>query len=196
MSSLALTDAVLCLVATWLAARPNLATGQRLALGLLAIAALLGFLRFSGLYPLEGWHQLFSLMGASAALPLLAVCALAPDSVVAQRRQFALIFLGVAMLAGLLVSGLGQLRLYDQAVGLASMLLILVAMIKKGQVRQALGPVCMLAGSILFVAKVAVAPWLAPGDWLHLGMALGFLLLMSKAAAASAEPHSAAAGAH
>lgn len=196
MSSLALTDAALCLVAVWLIARPHRLIGQALALGLLATAALLGFLRFSGLYPLEGWHQLFTLMGASAALPMLAVCALAPDSVVATRRQFALIFLGVAMLAGLLISGLGQLRMYDQALGLASMLLILVGLLRKGQIRQALGPFCMLAGSLLFVAKVAVAPGLVPGDALHLGMALGLWLMLFQRTTAPAEGRGLATGLH
>ena len=67
MLSLALTDALLCGVAAWLASRPQFSIGYRMAFGLLALPALLGFLRFSGLYPMEGWHQLFSALGASAA---------------------------------------------------------------------------------------------------------------------------------
>lgn len=177
MSSLALTDAALCLVAVWLASRSALAIGYRLAFVGLALPALLGFLRFSGLYPLESWHQLFTLMSASAALPLLAVCVLAPASVVAQRRQFALIFLIGAMLAGLLIAGLGRLRVYDQAMGFLSMVIMLVALIRVKDLRRAAGPALMIAGSLLFLAKLAFPPWLAPGDWLHLGMAAGLLLL-------------------
>jgi hypothetical protein len=102
---------------------------------------------------------------------------LAPQSIVATRKQFAIIFLGVAMLLGLLISGLGKMRIYDQALGLMSMLVILVAMMKRNENTRALGAALMLAGSVLFVLKVSVPPWLLPGDWLHLGMAFGLILV-------------------
>jgi hypothetical protein len=181
MLSLALTDGLLCLVAAWLASRSHLGIGYRLAVGWLALPALLGVLRFSGLYPLESWHILATLLGGSAALPLLAVCVLMPDSAVARRRQFTLIFLGGTMLLGLLIAGLGKLRLYDQALGLASMILMLWALLKAGDKRRAAGPALMLVGSLAFVAKVAAPPWLLPGDWLHLGMAAGLLLVVPRA---------------
>jgi hypothetical protein len=177
LNSLALTDALLCLIATWLASKNSLAVGYRMAFTMLAIPAFLGFLRFSGIYPLDTWHPLFALLSASAALPLLAICVLAPESVVATRKQFAIIFLGVAMLLGLLISGLGKLRIYDQALGLMSMVVILVAMMKRSENTRALGAALMLAGSVLFVLKVSVPPWLMPGDWLHLGMAFGLILV-------------------
>lgn len=177
LSSLALTDALLFLIASWLATRNAFAVGYRMAFTLLAIPALLGFFRFSGIYPLETWHPLFALLSASAALPLLAICVLVPQSLVATRKQFAIIFLGVAMLLGLLISGLGKLRIYDQALGLMSMLVILVSMLKNNQHTRALGAALMLAGSVLFVLKVSLPPWLMPGDWLHLGMALGLFLV-------------------
>ena len=139
LNSLALTDAFLCLMTVWLASRSALAVGYRMAFTLLAIPALLGFLRFSGIYPLETWHPLFTLMSASAALPLLAICVVGPQSIVATRRQFAIIFLGVAMLLGLLIAGLGKFRIYDQALGLGSMLFILVTLLKSGQHARALG---------------------------------------------------------
>jgi hypothetical protein len=177
LNSLALTDALLCLIATWLASKNSLAVGYRMSFTMLAIPAFLGFLRFSGIYPLDTWHPLFALLSASAALPLLAICVLAPESVVATRKQVAIIFLGVAMLLGLLISGLGKLRLYDQALGLMSMVVILVAMMKRSENTRALGAALMLAGSVLFVLKVSVPPWLMPGDWLHLGMAFGLILV-------------------
>lgn len=181
LNSLALTDALLCLIAVWLASRSALAVGYRMAFSLLAIPSLLGFLRFSGIYPLETWHPLFTLMSASAALPLLAICVLAPQSMVATRRQFAIIFLGIAMLLGLLIAGLGKFRIYDQALGLGSMLVILVTLLKRGQHTRALGATLMLAGSVLFVLKISIPPWLLPGDWLHLGMAMGLLLVAPSA---------------
>ena len=166
MLSLALTDGLLCLSAAWLAWKSAGTLGFRFACGLVAIPALLGFLRFSGLYPLEAWHQLFSIQW--------------PDSAVAQKRQFILIFLGSTMLLGLLISGLGKLRMYDQALGLLSMLAMLLFLIRHGEKIQIAGAVVMLFGSVLFVVKVSVPPWLAPGDWLHMGMALGLILIAPK----------------
>ena len=177
LNSLALTDALLCLVAVWLASRSALSVGYRMAFTLMAIPALLGFLRFSGIYPLETWHPLFTLMSASAALPMLAICVLSPESMVATRRQFAIISLGGAMLLGLLIAGLGKLRIYDQALALFSMLAILISLLKRGEHMRAIGAILMLAGSMMFVLKVSVPPWLLPGDFLHLAMALGLFLV-------------------
>ena len=180
MNSLAITDALLSAVTVWLASRSFFPIGYRIAFLLLAISALLGFLRFSGLYPLETWHPLFALFGASAALPLLAICVLRPKSLVTTRKQFALIFLCIAMLLGLIIAGLGKIRLYDQLLGLMSMLIMLGVLIKQGEFRRSVGPALMLLGSLLFVLKVDTSPWLLPGDWLHLGMAFGLLLFVPK----------------
>lgn len=177
MISLAVTDALLCTCAIWLASRINIKLGPRLAFGLLAIPALLGALRFSGLYPLERWHQLFSIMSASAALPLLAMSALWPASVVALQKRFALIFLGGAMLMGLLIAGLGKLRIYDHLLAVISMLVLLWVFTRQGACQAATGAACMLLGSILFLAKVHIAGILIPGDLLHLGMAAGLVLV-------------------
>jgi hypothetical protein len=177
MSSLAITDALLFLCAAYLAFQRGMPIGYRLAFGVLGLAALLGALKFSGVYPLDTWHRLFGILGGSAALPLLAVCVKWPQSPVATQRQFALIFLGAAALLGLAIAGLGKLRIYDQLVGSLSMLAMLWLLIQLGNARRILGIVIMIVGSALFVAKVKLAPWLQPGDFLHLGMAVGLLLL-------------------
>jgi hypothetical protein len=180
LNSLAITDAALCLVSIWLASQSTLSVGYRMAFTLLALPALLGFLRFSGIYPLETWHPLFTLLSASAALPLLAICVVLPNSVVASRKQFAMIFLGIAMLLGLLISGLGKIRIYDQTLGLLSMLVMLVGLVKQSDFKRSLGAVLMLTGSVLFVLKVGIPQWVLPGDWLHIGMALGLILIAPK----------------
>jgi len=180
MTSLAATDGLLCLVASWLAAQRANALGVRLACGLLAVPALLGFLRFSGLYPMPQWHLLFTILGASAALPLLAVCVRWPASLVARQRHFALLFLGVAVLLGLLIAGLGKLRIYDQATGLLSLFAMLWVFVRHGRWLASAGVLLMLAGSVLFVLRVSVPPWVLPGDWLHLGMAVGLLLAIPR----------------
>lgn len=177
MSSLAITDGILFLCAAWLASRVALPIGYRLAFGLLGLAALLGFLRFSGIYPIETWHRLFTILGGSAALPLLAVCVKWPHGAVTNERQYALIFLGAAGLLGVAIAGLAKLRVYDQVLGSLSMLAMLWLLIQLRDGRRILGIVFMIVGSALFVAKVKIAPWLQPGDFLHLGMALGMVML-------------------
>jgi hypothetical protein len=172
-----MTDALLFCCAAYLASQRSSPVGYRLAFGVLAVAALLGVLKFSGLYPLDSWHRLFAIFGGSAALPLLAVCVAWPQSAAANDRQFALILLGGAALLGLAVAGLGRLRIYDQALGAISMFWMLWLMVKQGDRRRIVGLACMLGGSVLFLAKANFSPWLSPGDFLHLGMAMGLLLL-------------------
>jgi hypothetical protein len=177
MLSLALTDAVLFCCTAYLASLRSSPIGYRLAFGVLALAALLGALKFSGLYPLDAWHRLFAILSGSAALPLLAVCVRWPQSATANDRQFALIFLGGAALLGLAIAGLGKLRIYDQALGAISMVWMLWLMVRRGDQRRSIGVAFMLAGSVLFLAKARLSPWLAPGDFLHMGMVVGLVLL-------------------
>lgn len=183
-TSLAITDAILFICAVTLAWRRDAPISMRLAAGTLAVAAALGVLRFSGLYPMVAWHRLFSIFGGCVALPLLAVGALWPGSAVATQRQFALILMGGAALPGLLVSGVYDLRLYDQAVALASLLIVLVCAVRSGTWQRSAAALCLLGGSVLFAAKVGVPPWLQPGDLLHLGMAAGLMLLLPRRATA------------
>ena len=70
MPSLAYTDGVLALISLWLLTRSSLPLGLRIAAGTLGLAAVLGVLRFSGLYPIPQWHQFVSMLGACAAFPL------------------------------------------------------------------------------------------------------------------------------
>ena len=177
MLSLAVTDALLFCCAAYLASRQHSPVGYRLAFGVLAVAALLGALKFSGLYPLDSWHRLFAIISGSAALPLLAVCVALPQSATANDRQFALIFLGGTALLGLAIAGLGKLRIYDQAAGAISMCWMLWLFVRQGDRRRIISVAFMLIGSALFLAKITVSPWLFPGDFLHLGMVMGLLLL-------------------
>lgn len=177
MVSLAITDTLLFCCAAYLASRQRSPIGYRLAFGVLAVAALFGALKFSGLYPLDSWHRLFAIISGSAALPLLAVCVAWPQSATANDRQFALIFLGGTALLGLAIAGLGKLRIYDQAVGAISMFWMLWLLVRQGDQRRIIGVAFMLMGSALFLAKITLSPWLVPGDLLHLGMVMGLLLL-------------------
>ena len=82
MSSMAFTDGFLALVSLWLASRAQAPVALRLACALFAAAALLGVLRFSGIYPLPTWHQFAYMLGAMAAFPLLDVAIVWPDALV------------------------------------------------------------------------------------------------------------------
>ncbi len=180
MNSLAATDSLLFGCAAYLAWMRHSTIGIRLAYGVIAVAALLGALMFSGLYPLEAWHRLFSIFAGSAALPLLAMAVIWPRSAVATDRQLALIFLGAAAMLGLAIAGLGHLRIYDRALGTISLVAMLAWTVKQGQWQRSAGLVLMLVGSMLFVAKVELSAWLLPGDYLHLSMAVGILLLSAR----------------
>ena len=175
MSSLALTDGLLCLVSLWLASRAQAPVALRLACALFAAAALLGVLRFSGVYPLPTWHQFASMLGAMAAFPLLAVAVLWPDALVTRNTRFAWIFMCAMAVLGVLIVGAGQKRVVADGLAVLSVIAIVLTLARAGLWRGALAGALMLAGLVLFAAKVSVAGVLVPGDLLHIGMALGLL---------------------
>ena len=175
MSSLALTDGFLCLVTLWLVSRTQAPVALRLACALFAAAALLGVLRFSGVYPIPAWHQFASMLGAVAAFPLLAVAIVWPDALVTRSTRFAWIFMCVMAVLGVLIVGAGQKRLVADGLALVSVIAMVVTLARAGLWRGALSGALMLAGLVLFAAKVAVGGVLVPGDLLHIGMALGLL---------------------
>jgi hypothetical protein len=175
MSSLALTDGFLALVSLWLASRAQAPVALRLACALFAAAALLGVLRFSGIYPLPTWHQFASMLGAMAAFPLLAVAVLWPDALVTRSTRFAWIFMCAMAVLGVLIVGAGQKRVVADGLAVLSVIAIVLTLARAGLWRGALAGALMLAGLMLFAAKVSVAGVLVPGDLLHIGMALGLL---------------------
>ncbi|MFM6993377.1 MAG: hypothetical protein ACKOWD_19340 [Rhodoferax sp.] len=175
MSSLAYSDGFLCLVSLWLATRAPSPIALRLACTLFAAAAVLGVLRFSGIYPLLGWHQFASMLGAMAALPLLAVSVIWPDSLVTRSTRFAWIFMGVMAVLGVLIVGAGQKRMVADALAVLSVVAMVFTLARAQQWRGALAAALLLAGLLLFAAKVSVGEVLVPGDLLHIGMALGLL---------------------
>jgi len=172
---MAYSDGFLCLVSLWLASRNQSPIALRLACTLFAAAAVLGVLRFSGVYPLVGWHQFASMLGAMAALPLLAVCVLWPNSLVTRSTRFAWIFMGVMAVLGVIIVGAGQKRVVADALAVLSVVAMLVTLARAGLWRGTLCAAVLLAGLLLFAAKVSVGEVLVPGDLLHIGMALGLL---------------------
>jgi hypothetical protein len=162
MPSLAYTDGLLALVCLWLLSRASVPLGVRIAAGTLGAAAVLGFLRFSGLYPIPQWHQFVSMLGACAAFPLLAVAVLWPDAAVARQLKFAAIFfIGMAVF-GVLAVGVAQKRVVVDALTVISVVAMLFSLARGGRWPTAISTALML-------------PALVPGDLLHIGMAIGLL---------------------
>ena len=175
MPSLAYTDGVLALVCLWLLSRASLPLGARIAAGTLGIAAVLGALRFSGLYPIPQWHQFVSMLGACAAFPLLAVAVLWPDAAVARQLKFAAIFFIILAVIGVLAVGVAQKRVVVDALTVISVVAMVISLARGGRWPTAISTALMLAGLLLFAAKAAIVPSLVPGDLLHIGMAIGLL---------------------
>jgi len=173
MPSLAYTDGILALICLWLLTRASLPIGVRIAAGTLGLAAVLGVLRFSGLYPIPQWHQFVSMLGACAAFPLLAVAVLWPDAAATRQLKFASIFfIGMAVL-GVLAVGVAQKRVLVDALTVISVVAMLISLARGGRWPTALTTALMLAGLLLFASKATVVPGLVPGDLLHIGMAIG-----------------------
>lgn len=177
MNSLAITDGLLLVVTVYLALQRHLPIALRLACGVFGAAALFGVLRFSGVYPLPSWHQFASMLGAASAFPLLAVVVLWPDSLAARNTRFAWIVLCVTAVIGVIVVGVGQKRIYSDALALLSLLAVCITLVRTRQWLGALGGILMLAALVLFALKISAGSLLVPGDLLHIGMAAGLLLL-------------------
>lgn len=175
MPSLAYTDGVLALVCIWLLTRASLPIGMRIAAGTLGAAAVLGVLRFSGLYPIPQWHQFVSMLGACAAFPLLAVAVLWPDAAVARQLKFASIFFIILAVLGVVAVGVAQKRVVVDALTVLSVVTMLISLGRGKRWSTAVTTTLMLAGLLLFATKATVIPALVPGDLLHIGMAIGLL---------------------
>lgn len=176
MNQQALLDGVLAVVALWAAWGPGRALpALRLGSALLAVAAVLGTLRFSGLLPLPPLHQAMSMFGAGVGLPLLGVTMVWPGGVVARQRRYAWIFAVTAAVLCVLVAVVGGFKLWPSALALISVVAMLIASLLRRQWWGSAAVVCMLVALGGFAAKLQLGP-LAPGDVLHVGLAAGLVL--------------------
>ena len=169
-------DGLLMLVAVWVALGPARAMpAARLACGLFAAAALLGTLRFSGLLPLPPLHMLVSALGACVAMPLLAATVLWPQRVVARERQYAWI-LAVALAVAFVLAGVvAGLKWWSPAWAVVSAATIIATAAARRQTLALAAGLAMLAAFAMFAAQASWGDW-RPGEFLHLGLALGLWL--------------------
>ncbi|MFT5452749.1 MAG: hypothetical protein ACI9N9_002244 [Enterobacterales bacterium] len=176
MNSLAVSDGVLLIAMLFIVTRTSSAVALRLGAAVFAAAAFLGVLRFSSVLPLLGMHTFFSGLGASAAFPLIAAAFLWPDALLARSWRFASIFLVIAGALGLVAAAL-DFSLWGKIVALVSLLALVMRSVLSKNYMALIANTILLLGLILFAKQFSVEPYLQPGDFLHLLMAIGLLLL-------------------
>jgi len=173
----AVSDFVLALACIFIALRSAKARpGIALACAAIAAAAVVGVARFSGFGEATGAHKFLSLVGSTAALPLLAAAIAWPDCKAAKTWRDASLALLVGSALGIAIVAGAGFALWGQVAPAASALVILFGTIRA----RALRPI---AGAVLLVATFGVvatnlgAAGLAPLEILHYGMTAALLLV-------------------
>ena len=178
MTSLAITDGLLGLVAATAAANSRLPLAFRMGSALLAVTAGLGVLRFSDLLPLPTLHGFFSAFSASSAFLLMAVSTIWTSSAGAIRAKYASILLIVSGAVGFVMGDLFKLTRFGQVVAVLCVLQIIVYAARHRLLSALVGAVALELGFILFATGQRVSNLLQPGDFLHLLTAAGLSLLV------------------
>jgi len=158
-----------------LAARATLPIGIRLSAGIFASAALLGMLKFSFSYPLPSWHAFFIMLGAVSALPLWAIAAFDPMARVVRDLHFAVIFIVIMAVLGIIIVAVAHRPLYADVLALLSSCIVIARGLYSRQWYKLSGGCVLFCAFLLFATKISVS-FLKPGDILHLGMGLGLWL--------------------
>jgi len=178
MTSLAITDGLLCLIAGAAVVTNKLPLAFRMGSALLAVTAGLGVLRFSDLLPLPTLHSFFSTFSASSAFLLMAVSTVWTSSAGATRAKYASILLIVSGAIGFVMEDLFELTRFGQAVAVLCVLQIIVYSARHRLLSALVGAIALELGFILFATGQRVPNLLQPGDFLHLLTAAGLALLV------------------
>jgi hypothetical protein len=177
VGSLAVTDALLCGAAFWVASRPGLPLLLRASAMAFAAAAFFGVLRFTGLHTHPFPHQWLTLIVGTAAFPALAFAVARPGSRVTREPLPMLALLCTLGAVGVLVvRGLG-IRPYMDACAVLSVVAVFLAARQRSDRIAGAGALAMLVGLMCFAAEFPGSGPLAPGDLLHLGLATGWVLI-------------------
>lgn len=173
----AVSDLVLALACLFIAARSaKTRPGVALACAVIAAAALVGVARFSGVANVIGAHKFLSLIGSTAALPLLAAAIAWPASKAARTGRGASLVMLVGSALGIAIVAGAGLALWAQFVPAASALVILVATIRNRVPRPMAGAFLLVATFGAVAANLNPAG-LAPLEILHYGMTAALLLI-------------------
>ncbi len=175
LNSLAVTDAVLCIVTLHLAGRRQGSPLLRISAALFSAAALLGVLRFSGIWPAQSVHTFVSMLAGVSAFPALAMAvsrASSPWVLSSGRATMAVVGLGAIGAAIVTLSGS---RHYVDFCAVSSVLAMGVAAYRQRDGICGVSALLMLAGLLCFATKTVIVPGLEPADHLHLALAAGWL---------------------
>ena len=178
MTSLAITDGLLCLIAAAAVVTNRLPLAFRMGSALLAVTAGLGVLRFSDLLPLPTLHGFFSAFSASSAFLLMAVSTVWNSSAGATRAKYASILLIVSGAIGFVMVDLFELTRFGQVVAVLCVLQIIIYSARHRLLSALVGAIALELGFILFATGQRVPNLLQPGDFLHLLTAAGLALLV------------------
>lgn len=172
----AASDLVLALACIFIAVRAaRTRPGVALACAAIAAAALIGVARFSGFDEATGAHKFLSLIGSTAALPLLAAAIAWPGSKAAKTWRDASIALLVGSALGIAIVAGGGIALWGQVAPAASALVILFGTIRSRALRPIGGAVVLVVTFAMVAAKLEPGG-LEPLEILHYGMAAALLL--------------------
>ena len=155
---------------------PSSDEDRALACAAIATAALVGVARFSGVAEAAGAHKFLSLIGSTAALPLLAAAIAWPDCKAAKTGRGASLAILVGSALGIAIVAGAGFDLWGQIVPAASALVILGGTIRDHAWRPMAGAILLAATFGVVTAKLNIAG-LAPIEILHYGMAAAVLLL-------------------
>ncbi|MFZ2739363.1 MAG: hypothetical protein WBI20_10150 [Burkholderiaceae bacterium] len=176
MNQQALFDAVLALVALWVAwGAGREMPAVRLGAALLAAAAALGTLRFSGLLVLPELHQSMSMLSAGVGLPLLGVAMVWSNAGVARQARYAWCFGVAAAVLCLLLTVLAEVKLWPAVSALTAVVVMLGWSLARRHWWGVAAGASMLVALLGFASKRAFGS-LSAADLLHLGLALGLWL--------------------
>lgn len=150
---------------------------MRMSAAMFSAAALLGMLRFSGIYIEARPHMLMSMIAGVAAFPGLATAIVSPMASAVTRWRLALVSLAGAAVLGGAITILSGSRIYLNVCALGSILLIAVIAYRRRNAIQGIAALLMLGGSLSFTLNSSPVPVLQPADVLHLALAVGFSCL-------------------
>ncbi len=164
MNGDALSDLLLAVVALSLAWRqasykPGPRPGIALAMALIGVAAACGVLRYAGYAPALGPHRFFSLLAASAGLPLLAASIVWPEAALARRAAAAVRFVILIGGIGVLMVAVLNLALWSDAAAALSAGLLLANALQRRSGLAIVASLALMTGFVISASGLVVGPF-------------------------------------
>ncbi len=177
INSLVLSEAVLVAVSIAVAfSSTKKSKALSMACILIASAALLGLLRYSGVLILPELHQLFAALGSCVALPLIAVNVIWPDSSVSRNVRYMVIFSFITAFLSVILVTINEFELWrNVCAGLSTLLILFTGFVRKEWLNFLAGILLLLA-LIILIKKINILI-LLPADSMHLLLAATLLIV-------------------